>query len=434
MYNGKEKIELKKIFRNSGKVDFAFLSTDGLTQFFSDQPFWIEYPESVDDVPDSILAVPFVCNVLPIVWLTNAELIIPELDEDFYNCIPQIKKGYVDMYPDATFEGKITTKCIKRNTPKQVGRSAAFFSGGLDAWCTLARHIGEKPDLITIWGADIQADNNEGWNILQNNLKNTAEKLGLDLITIKSSFRAFIDESNLDKAFLDILHDGWWHGAQHGIGLIGHAAPCNYIRGVSNQYIAASFSPEDGNITCASWPTIDNNVRFAGCRVFHDAFINRQEKIKILVNYCKESRNKAELHVCWKTATGENCCKCEKCCRTIIGLLVEGADPCEYGFKADRVDYQYISEYIRYFQHFDQVSKAYWKQIQAAYWNNHTNLDQSVLQKIKWIEKLDVDHPENKKPPLNVRLKHAKGYRGKIAEFKFYQLLHYIKVKLKTER
>lgn len=39
-----------------------------------------------------------------------------------------------------------------------------------------------------------------------------------------------LDESVLDKDFKLILKDNWWHGIQHGIGLIGHAAPCNFLR------------------------------------------------------------------------------------------------------------------------------------------------------------------------------------------------------------
>ena len=39
-----------------------------------------------------------------------------------------------------------------------------------------------------------------------------------------------------------------------------------------------------------------------------------------------------KLRVCWESRGGENCCHCEKCYRTILGLIAEGADPNDYGF------------------------------------------------------------------------------------------------------
>lgn len=427
MYYKNNCIELEEIVKNSGKVEFHYSVSDGVSQFFSNNPFWIEYPENIESVSEAILAIPFVCNVLPLVWLSDLELIIPELDEDFYNCVPNVKKGYIDMYPNVEFGGKITVRRLVRNVPEHAGRSATLFSGGLDSWCTLVRHIDETPDLISIWGSDIKVDNIEGWKVLYRKLEDSSKKIDLNLIPIKSTFRQFIVEKRLDEQFYPLLQDGWWHGVQHGIGLIAHTAPINFLRGVTVQYIAASFSPGDGNLTCASWPSIDNNVRFASCRVSHDAFITRQEKIKILVEYCKRTEKKADLHVCWQTDTGENCCRCEKCCRTIIGLLVEGVDPIDYGFNGKRINYQYISDYILYYLRFDQVSKAYWRQIQSAYQENKNVLSKTVLRNAGWLEQLDVNRTNEIYIPIIVRLRHEKGIRGILSEFKFYQNLRKLK-------
>lgn len=426
-----ERLVLNKIKTGSNKVLYSFHVSTGLKSFFTDRQFIIEYcindmPLDISSVPNAVLAIPFVCNVLPIIWLADAELVIPELDEDFFISIPAFKQGYIDMYMDATFKGKVTVDTIENNIITRSNRSATFFSGGLDAWCTLARHFKEQPDIISIWGADIKVDNLDGWVVLYSNLKESAKDLGLPIITIKSTFREVVNESALSRTFYPVLHDGWWHGAQHGIGLIGHSAPSNYLRGVTTQYIAASFSPEDGKLTCASWPTIDNNVRFAGCRVIHDAFITRQKKIRIIKDFCEASGKKVILHVCWRTSTGRNCCKCEKCCRTIIGLLVEGAKPEEYGFSGELIDYKYIADYIRYDVVHDQVSKAYWKQIQAAYRENRSFLDRKIVEKIGWINNVDFDNLNHFRRKW-YQIKKAKSIRGKLGEFSFYQFLHKVK-------
>ncbi len=78
--------------------------------------------------------------------------------------------------------------------------------------------------------------------------------------------------------------DGWWHGFQHGIQVIGHAAPITCLMGKSTVYFASSFtSKEKGIITCASDPTIDNHLRFCQVKVVHDGYeFDRQDKVRDL--------------------------------------------------------------------------------------------------------------------------------------------------------
>ena len=128
--------------------------------------------------------------------------------------------------------------------------------------------------------------------------------------------------------------DGWWHGFQHGIGVICHAAPIMYSMGKKIAYFASTYTKEDkGKVTCASDPSIDNCVRFCGARVYHDGYeLNRQEKIDKIVQFAEQSGIRVSLRVCWESKGGSNCCHCEKCWRTILGLYAAGADPREYGF------------------------------------------------------------------------------------------------------
>jgi len=267
-----KKIELIDIQVSKKNVEYLFECSEELRCFFSGKEFVIEYPEDIETVPDAVLAIPFICNVLPMIWLEDAEMVIPELDEDFYNSIPEFKKGYINMYPDAEFKGKITVgKVVNCRRDNQSG-AAAFFSGGLDATTTLLRHLDEKPDLISIWGSDIAYDNAAGWQPIQKAIDETAQEYGVKHINIHSAFRQFDKEGELEKAHREKLHDGWWHGVKHGIGLIGHAAPYAWIHGLKSVYIASSFCAADGKVTCASDPSIDNYVKFCGAKVIHDGF------------------------------------------------------------------------------------------------------------------------------------------------------------------
>lgn len=399
-------IKLEGTIVSNNKIVYDYSVSPDLQLYFNpDCLYFLEYKLNdvalnLSDVPYGILAIPFVCNVLPLIWLTDSQLIIEELDKNFYSSISQFKKGFVEMYPDASFAGKVIANNLSHYICSNSGRSATFFSGGLDAWCTLVRHISETPDLILLWGADIPYTNETGWETLKGIVDETAKQLELNLITIKSSFRKIINEKTLDNAFFPKLHDGWWHGVQHGIALIGHSAPYNYIGGVCYQYIAASFSPNDTGVTCASYPSIDNYVKFFDCSVYHDAFISRSQKTKEIVAYQRETGSKVKLHVCWKTTDGKNCCKCEKCLRTIMGILLEGGYPENFGFDPDRISFDYMQDYIssRFDFSKEPFLKVFWKEYQRIAIDNKKVLRKKpYYKKIKWIEKCDFDNPSKKK-------------------------------------
>ena len=278
-------IKLNKIEVLSNKIHYIFSVSTNLKRYFSGNNFIIEYPRDISSVPKAVLAVPFVCNVLPVIWLENAELQISELDADFYNSIPEFKKGYINMYPDAEFKGKLIVDNIVECRKLNQNGVGTLFSGGLDATTTFLRHLNEKPDLISIWGSDITFDNIKGWKPVQNAIDEVAVRYDVDHFNIRSSFREFDKEWELEKTYKNELHDGWWHGVKHGIGLLGHAAPIIWIQGIKTLYIASTYSPADGKVTCASDPTIDNYVRFCGCQVMHDGFeLGRQGKAKYLVS------------------------------------------------------------------------------------------------------------------------------------------------------
>lgn len=386
-----EYISLDSIQVNHNRIEYKFSMSEEVKQFFLDTPYFMEYqidnePLDISCVPQGILAVPFVCNILPICWITDTVLRVSELDKAFFESIPEFKAGYENMYPNVQFKGRLEVQKITENAPEKSGRSAAFFSGGVDSWCTLLRHMEEKPDLITIWGSDVRWDNPEGWEVLHSGLKKSAEQFELPLITVRSTFRRAIYEDCLTWTYEKQLKDNWWHGVQHGIAIIAHAAPCNYVRGCSTLYIAASLCEEDKDAKIASYPTIDNHVRFADCEVYHDAFINRQEKINEIKAYCENNQTKIDMHVCWESTTGKNCCSCEKCYRTIAGLVAAGCSPEDYGFEKRRINYQtmkmlFLKKYV-----YQPEAERRWRPIQKQMKQNRIYLASNAdFRQMKWL-------------------------------------------------
>lgn len=371
---------------SGGVVNTQFVVKGALKNYFKAEEFFANYSEELDEIPYGIAVIPFVCNVLPIVWLTDAVLELDELDKDFYNCIEKLKFGYEEMYPRLSFKGRIDCMPIKYVPKEKERRSLTFFSGGVDAFATLLAHIDENPTLFSICGADIKLNNKAGWSVVMKQIDEVSKTLNLPAIQCYSNFREFVDEEKLCGLVAEAgANEDYYFGFQHGIGLIGHAAPLAYQYGYMMNYIASSYTiRERPYITCASDPRIDNNVEFCGAKVHHDLFeYNRQEKINHIVDYCNKHRRAVKLRVCWHSDRGENCCKCEKCYRTICGLIAEGANPKEYGLNVDAIDLLKLRTeiWLRNVLHKkrkmlppDGHSIPFWTEIKDRYIENKTNI------------------------------------------------------------
>lgn len=360
-----------------------------LSSFFA-EPYLFKaiYDIDISNVPLSIAVIPFVCNVLPIIWVQDTELIVDELDQQFYESIEKFKEGYIAMYPDMQFKGKVSPKQIINNQ-YAADKSAVLFSGGVDAFTTLISHIEENPSLITLWGADIAYNNVDGWKAVDKQVCDTSDLLDLDHYIVRTNFRDFILDHIL-KNYLNTINPkyGWWHDFQHGIGIISHAAPLAFKLGLEKVYIASSFTKNDiGSYTCASDPTIDNYVKFGSTKVVHDGYeLNRQMKIKKICDYTEANKLNLPVRVCWVSKDGKNCCKCEKCYRTIMGVLAENKDPKSLGF--ERYD-ENIRHHMLKELRWKKISKYNFRRyryIQDKLRNNYT-LDNCPAD-LKWFYKL----------------------------------------------
>ena len=327
-------------YKIEGEWKEAFEDTDS---------FSIEYSEDVSAIPSGIAVVPLLANILPMSWVYNADIEVSVCDEDFYYSIPNFKKGYMDMYPMMNLDGTIRVEKLQKNLSYKRNKEAAFFSGGVDAFNTLVSHAESHPILLTLWGADVKLEDTVGWMNILTHLKETAQAFDSSYVTIKSEFRNFLRQDCLSQKVTK-SGDSWWHGFQHGIGIICHAAPIAYINGISKIYFASSFTAADrGKVTCASDPTIDNQVRFCGTQIIHDGYeFTRQMKVHNIVKYSKKTGIKIPLRVCWESTGGSNCCNCEKCWRTILAVYAEGENPRKYGFDYTDKQLRQLAKKIKY--------------------------------------------------------------------------------------
>ena len=73
----------------------------------SEFSFTFESNMDMTGVPESIAVIPALGTLIPLAWLFDAKLYVDECDVDFIRCIPKVKKGYMDMYPDVEFRGDL---------------------------------------------------------------------------------------------------------------------------------------------------------------------------------------------------------------------------------------------------------------------------------------------------------------------------------------
>lgn len=325
-----------KLIKTNNRITYSLEVNRNLEKyFFLDKEFFVEYDQNIENCPDSIAIIPALSVILPLAWVENATVIVDDIDEDFYECLEDVKNSYKFMIPNVTFEGKLLAKRITRNNINQIDHKVmCLFSGGVDATFTLLHNINYKPTIMTIWGTDIFLKDIDAWNLVKSENKKVANTFNISFATLKSTFREILNESLLTQKYGLVVRDNWWHAYEHGLALLGLVSPYAYLNNISDIKIASSYSSKDyEKHICASLPQIDENVKYFGATIYHDGFYKtRNDKIKSIVDYHKKHNISFNLRVCWQQITGENCCVCEKCVRTILTLISFEENPINYGF------------------------------------------------------------------------------------------------------
>lgn len=380
-------LKITSIEMTNNEINIKYDFSPKLKKFFIKKTsFNLYYYNTISKVPKSIAVIPFISTIIPIIWLTDSTIEIDELDSDFYYCLQKVQKALDAMYPNCGFlNGRIICKKIQKNKPLYQKKSSIFYSGGVDSLSSLISVLKEKPILITIWGSDIFLNDKEGWKTAISINNEIAHTFNLENYYIKSNFREIINEEQLNAYFQNLLNDTWWHGVEHGLALLGHVSILSYKYGIKTHYIPATYSFREKNVTCASYPTIDENVKYCGCSIVHEGFNkNRQEKITQICNYVKKTHKKIIIRSCYMQRNDEiNCCRCEKCYRTIMGIIAEKQNPREYGFNISDKDIGVIKYKLNQVLENNKKAKWHWIDIQKRCIENKDFIEHNKY--YRWI-------------------------------------------------
>ena len=327
------KIVLQNITVDGPLVKYDFSVNQEMKRFFKTDTMFLRYEQDMEEVPLSILSIPFVSCMIGLSWMADAMLFVDEIDETFYHALKQLKTAHSELHK-ANLKGLFVPSVIKKNVITSNDRTLLLFGGGVDCHSSYLRNRNRIAGIVNIYG---WATDDCTIKIVDESDKEKtsafAGRFGTNAYHVSSNFASQFDLKEIDNILgYSVLHSSYWYGLLHPMAFLAISTPLAWINGLSNLMIASSFTKDRVDVNCGSLITTDSEFKFAtNGQTIHDGFeLNRQNKVAILVNYQRESNEPYPIQAC--SFNDHNCCTCEKCFRTVVELVAENADPRDFGF------------------------------------------------------------------------------------------------------
>lgn len=189
------------------------------------------------------------------------------------------------------------------------GRVALFFSGGVDSFYSLLENLDEVTDLVFVHGFDIMEGEKAHAEMAERQVRMVGEAYGRRVLAIRT---------NLRSCWLADV--GGWGEIAHGPAM---AAVAHLLGPQFGRILIAGSDSSPEPWPWGSHPELDPLWSTARLEFVHDHHhVTRVRKIERVLS--SEVARKT-LRVCWKNRNVKtNCCRCEKCIRTMITLKAFG--------------------------------------------------------------------------------------------------------------
>lgn len=308
--------------------------------YLREREFWVEYPglQELEAVDEGLLILPALGTLLTVSYALGVPIEVGRVDAAYASAADQLADAFLGMYPSFRRQG-FALRGERVATGQAPGQGAAMlFSGGVDSTSSLIEHRDVVQDLVTVWGADVPVADDVLWQQLYERVTGGELTRGRRLAVVQSNMKDVVDGLRLTRRFADDFHGyHWWGTVQHGLALTSLVIPLCAHDGRDTVYIASTGSPLAEPEPWGSSPAVDNLVRWSNGRVVHDQPDHtRQAKFgRVIAPYVRQG-GRPTLAVCYQLGRGAgsqglNCGRCEKCMRTVTGLLVERIDPHDVG-------------------------------------------------------------------------------------------------------
>jgi hypothetical protein len=226
------------------------------------------------------------------------------LSRSFLDGVKKVMFIYESSF-DCFSSVEITADHIYEANAESGQRKASFFSGGVDSFFTLLKSPEKLTDLVVIHGFDIDLRDADRREKVHKMTSEVAAQMGMRLIEIESNFSKIIKDYGL------------WVEHGHGLALVSVARA---LAGeISQIKIPGSFTINEQKPWGSSLE-VDPKFSDERLQIIHDASdVERIGKIESIIKYPITLKY---LRVCGdiKYDGMYNCCRCEKCIRTMCSL------------------------------------------------------------------------------------------------------------------
>jgi hypothetical protein len=307
---------------------------------------------------------PFILPAVFSAMQKKAKLVVHgQVSPSLLKNLTEFQTAWASWRPGVYKPVEITAEVERENELKLERGVLTSFSGGVDCAFTVWRHhagLAGRQNLkiqaaLMMHGFDIRLNQPQVFDRAANKAQSLLDSLGLKLVTIATNLKK--TDINFEDAHAAIL------------------ASClmlfqgSYATGV----IASSYPYSLLHFPYGSNPVTDRLFSSASFDILHDgAAFTRLEKVKALAQWPEASQY---LRVCLRGEhRDENCCRCEKCIRTILEFRVLGLGlpPC---FAQDVTDSQIL-------QLDSLISDLHYRMILETAAANH--ISASWVRALKW--------------------------------------------------
>lgn len=351
---------------------------------------FVEYDNSIsiDKIPPSLLTIPLVLHMFPVIWASGDTYYIDELDYDLYYSLRKLKKLYKQWYPKTQWKGRLIPKKVIA-TPAVMSKineklqTAVLFDGGLDAWVTSLRLRNKRQLLIAV--ADVGDESEHSQSKPKRALTSFAQKSSADwcdVSLVSTNGSIFLNTEVLNTLSPEI--SSWYEATLGSIGKLGASIPLLYTKGYPTLHIASCYK---GGVPhkCIDY------ANYAGLNCISENEHSFLEKLSFLI---QESESNKDIQKCFIAECNRQgniaCGTCGSCLAIYLGLYALDKNPQDYGYNIssshlkERAQEFFSGPFLfdREAENFRQIQKIIMQKISQG--NN-------VVKDLGWIREVSIE-------------------------------------------